>query len=128
MRVRGRSIIAAAALPVAAALAVLVSVAGTGAGAGAAEKPLRSTPTLRPAITDAANSSTAAGQTLPGTTCPAFPADNVWNTPITGLPVNKNNVKWLAAMAASSTDLHPDFGPPPKYHYGIPWQIVPASQ
>ena len=39
-----------------------------------------------------ATPSRASGQSgetvLPGTQCPAFPADNVWNTPITGLPVN----------------------------------------
>jgi hypothetical protein len=81
---------------------------------------------MHPASTDAPAIPT--GQKLPGTTCPAFPADNVWNTPITGLPVNKNNARWLATMAASSTNLHPDFGPPPNLHYGIPWQIAPATQ
>ena len=28
------------------------------------------------------------GTVLPGTSCPVYPADNVWNTPVTGLPVN----------------------------------------
>ena len=68
------------------------------------------------------------GTTLPGTRCPAFPADNVWNTPITGLPVNADSATWLASMDSSSTDLHPDYGPSgnPKQPYGIPWIIVPA--
>jgi hypothetical protein len=70
-----------------------------------------------------------AATTLPGTSCPAFPADNVWNTPVTGLPVAKESATWLASMGAGSTDLHPDYGPSgnPKEPYGIPWQIVPAG-
>ena len=53
----------------------------------------------------------ASGVTLPGTTCPAFPADNVWNTPVTDLPVNANSAGWLATMSSSVDYLHPDFGP-----------------
>jgi hypothetical protein len=70
------------------------------------------------------------GTTLPGTDCPAFPTDNVWNTPITGLPVNADSATWLASMDASTTLLHPDYGPSGKKRkpYGIPWQIVSASQ
>jgi hypothetical protein len=69
------------------------------------------------------------GTTLPGTSCPAFPADNVWNTPITGLPVNADSAAWLASMDSGSTFLHPDFGPSnnKKKPYGIPWEIVPAG-
>ena len=68
------------------------------------------------------------GTTLPGTRCPAFPADNVWNTPITSLPVDADSATWLASMDSSSTDLHPDYGPSgnPRQPYGIPWIIVPA--
>jgi hypothetical protein len=71
----------------------------------------------------------AAGSTIPGTNCPAFPTDNVWNTPITALPVNPHSATWLAAMDASTTELHPDYGPSgnPAAPYGIPWEIVPAS-
>jgi hypothetical protein len=67
-----------------------------------------------------------AGTILPGTHCPAFPADNVWNTPITTLPVDAESATWLAAMDSASTNLHPDYGPSgnPKAPYGIPWQIV----
>ncbi len=70
------------------------------------------------------------GTVLPGTDCPAFPADDVWNTPITGLPVNPDSATWLASMAASTTFLHPDYGPSrnPRKPYGIPWQIVAPSQ
>jgi hypothetical protein len=72
---------------------------------------------------------TSSGTTLPGTSCPAFPADNVWNTPITGLPVNADSATWLASMDAGSTNLHPDYGPSgnKKKPYGIPWEIVPAG-
>jgi hypothetical protein len=73
---------------------------------------------------------TAASTTLPGTTCLAFPSDNVWNTPITGLPVDADSATWLASMDASSTYLHPDYGPSNKKTdpYGIPWQIVKPTQ
>jgi len=54
----------------------------------------------------------------------------VWNTPVTGLPVDKHSATWLTSMNARSTYLHPDFGPSgdPKQPYGIPWQIVPTRQ
>jgi hypothetical protein len=69
----------------------------------------------------------AAGQQLPRTHCPAFPADNVWNTPITGLPVDKHSAQWLRSMDSGSTYLHPDYGPGGgSSPYGIPWQITPA--
>jgi hypothetical protein len=73
-----------------------------------------------------ANLTAGTGQMLPGTTCPAFPADNVWNTPVTGLPVDSHSAQWLRSMAAGSTDLHPDYGPGGGSRpYGIPWQITP---
>ena len=64
--------------------------------------------------------------TLPGTTCPVFPHNNVWNTPINALPVNAQSATWLAAIASSGSFLHPDFGPSadPRHPYGIPWVIV----
>jgi len=69
------------------------------------------------------------GTVLPGTQCPAFPADDVWNTPLTGLPVDPNSATWLASMDASTTFLHPDYGPSGRRRpYGIPWQIVSPSQ
>jgi hypothetical protein len=75
-------------------------------------------------------SAQSAGTVLPGTQCPAFPADNVWNTPITGLPVNADSATWLASMGASTTFLHPDYGRSgvKTEPYGIPWQIVSPSQ
>ncbi len=65
------------------------------------------------------------GQILPGTDCPAFPSDDVWNTPVTGLPVDPRSAAWLAHMDAGSTFLHPDYGPGGGASpYGIPWQIT----
>ncbi len=72
----------------------------------------------------ATSRSGSAGQTLPGTSCPAFPADDVWNTPVTGLPVDRHSGEWLRHMAAG-TFLHPDYGPGGgSSPYGIPWQIT----
>jgi hypothetical protein len=67
-----------------------------------------------------------AGLIFPGTNCPAFPTDNVWNTPITSLPVNVKSATWLASMSSSTTFLHPDYGPSgnPRAPYGIPWTVV----
>jgi hypothetical protein len=69
---------------------------------------------------------TSGGQRLPDTACPVFPADNVWNTPITGLPVNSRSAQWLSHMDAGSTLLHPDYGPAGAgaMPYGIPWQLT----
>jgi hypothetical protein len=66
------------------------------------------------------------GTVLPGTGCPAFPSNNVWNTSIAGLPVNPHSATWLTSMSAGTTKLHPDYGPSglPTKPYGIPWTIV----
>jgi hypothetical protein len=76
-----------------------------------------------------APSSAAGGPVIPGTSCPSFPSDAAWNTPITGLPVSPNSAAWLAAMNASGANLHPDYGPSgdPSNPYGIPWTIVTNS-
>jgi hypothetical protein len=61
--------------------------------------------------------------------CPMFPADNVWNTNISKLPVNSHSAAWLASMNSATTFLHPDFGPNPGgYPYGIPFTVVTGSQ
>ena len=58
---------------------------------------------------------------IPGTSCSAFPANNVWNTDISALPVDPRSATWLASAQAATTKLHPDFGPSP---YGIPFVAV----
>jgi hypothetical protein len=58
---------------------------------------------------------------VPTTSCNVFPADNIWNTDISTLPVNANSATWLASTMPTSGNLHPDFGGPP---YGIPFNVV----
>jgi hypothetical protein len=54
-----------------------------------------------------------------------FPADNVWNTDISKLPVNSRSAAWMRSMDSAGTFLHPDFGPDPGgYPYGIPFNVV----
>jgi hypothetical protein len=79
------------------------------------------------AATQAGATAKAGGQRLPHTSCPAFPADNVWNTAVTGLPVDSHSAAWMAHMDSGSTDLHPDYGPGGgSSPYGIPWQVTAA--
>jgi hypothetical protein len=68
--------------------------------------------------------------TVPGVhDCPLFPADNVWNTDISQLPVAPQSAAWLASMDAAGTNLHPDFGPDQGgYPYGIPVTIDTGAQ
>jgi hypothetical protein len=72
---------------------------------------------------------TMAGTTVPGAAnCPMFPADNVWNTNISKLPVNSHSAAWMRSMASGSTYLHPDFGPNQGgYPYGIPFKVVTSK-
>lgn len=72
----------------------------------------------------------AAAPVVQGTTCPLFPANNVWNTKVSRLPVHAKSRTYMAAMHSSSRNLHPDYGPAGggKQPYGIPWQVVSPSQ
>jgi hypothetical protein len=90
--------------------------AGAGAAMAAAPLPAR-----------LAGKATAAGGTrVPGApNCPMFPANNIWNTDISKLPVNPRSAAWLRSMDSASTNLHPDFGPNPGgFPFGIPYNIV----
>jgi hypothetical protein len=71
----------------------------------------------------AASTLTAPGAVadVPGTDCRVFPANNIWNTRVDDLPVHRMSDTWLDSAGASSTDLHPDFGPPA---YGLPFETV----
>jgi S-layer homology domain len=56
--------------------------------------------------------------------CNLFPASNVWNRRVDGLPVAANSATLINTIGASE-DLHPDFG---EYlGYGIPINVVHAS-
>jgi len=60
--------------------------------------------------------------------CRIFPANNIWNTDISRLPVDSHSAAWLRSMNSSSTYLHPDFGPHPGgYPYGLPYTVVTSS-
>jgi hypothetical protein len=61
--------------------------------------------------------------------CPSFPADNVWHSDVSRLPVHARSAQWLAASSASTRDLHPDFGPSgdPATPYGIPYLAVAGT-
>ena len=72
----------------------------------------------------------SAGSPVPGApNCSMFPADNVWNTDISGLPVDPHSGAWLASMDSATTNLHPDFGPSgdPTNPYGMPYTVVSPS-
>ena len=60
--------------------------------------------------------------------CPMFPADNVWNTPVDGLPVDARSDAYIQSIGAATT-LHPDFGTfwqgAP---IGIPYTVAVGSQ
>jgi hypothetical protein len=82
-----------------------------------------------PAATVRATAGALTGTTVPGApNCPLFPANNVWNTNISKLPVDSHSAAWMASMDSASTYLHPDFGPDPGgYPYGIPFTIVTSQ-
>jgi hypothetical protein len=77
---------------------------------------------------------TAAGGSGPGTSaptidgCQVFPADNPWNTDISGYPIHSNSANFIASIGADK-GLHEDFGTvwqgAPS---GIPYIIVPGDQ
>jgi hypothetical protein len=73
----------------------------------------------------------SAGTPVPGApNCQMFPADNVWNTNISELPVDPDSAAWMASMDSATTNLHPDFGPSgdPTNPYGIPYTVVSPTQ
>lgn len=55
--------------------------------------------------------------------CQIFPADNPWNTDISGYPLDPRSSQYINALPGN---LHPDFGENPDY--GIPFNIVPSDQ
>jgi hypothetical protein len=53
-----------------------------------------------------------------------FPSNNVWNTRIDGLSVDKNSSKYVSSLGAN-TNFHPDWGSDPTY--GIPYNLVTGN-
>jgi hypothetical protein len=71
----------------------------------------------------------AAVRAIPGTTCTAFPANNVWHADIRKLPVNARSGQWMSHMSPTRK-LHPDFGPSygaQPVPYGIPVTVVAGT-
>jgi hypothetical protein len=61
--------------------------------------------------------------------CPVFPVDHIWNTPIDTLPVSPSSTTWVNTIGPSAP-LHPDFGSG-LYNggpIGIPFVTVPGTQ
>ena len=71
----------------------------------------------------AAGGSVASAQPLPGTSCTLFPASSIFNTDISGLPLNAKSATWMSNMTQHA-NLHPDFGTFAQ-QYGIPINIAP---
>lgn len=57
--------------------------------------------------------------------CQIFPADNAWNTVVSGLPVDPKSDAYMASIGLSNF-VHPDFGS--NRSYGMPANIVSAGQ
>jgi hypothetical protein len=66
---------------------------------------------------------------IPGTACPAFPADSWWHADVSRLPVHARSGQWMSHMSPTS-NLHPDFGPSfgaQRVPYGIPITVVDST-
>ncbi|HZR30124.1 MAG TPA: hypothetical protein VFA71_15205, partial [Terriglobales bacterium] len=65
---------------------------------------------------------------LPGApNCPIFPANNVWNADISGLPVDANSANYINSINGNtSPGVHPDFGS--DLANGIPYNVVSSAQ
>jgi hypothetical protein len=57
--------------------------------------------------------------------CPVFPADNPWNQDVSQLPLDSRSDAYIDSIGRGEM-LHPDFGGGGQY--GIPFEVVPASQ
>lgn len=61
--------------------------------------------------------------------CPTFPANSVWHSDVSKMPVHPRNAAWKTSMSAATARLHPDFGPSfgePR-PYGIPYDVVAGT-
>jgi hypothetical protein len=60
---------------------------------------------------------------FPGTSCSMFPADSVFNTDISTLPVHLQSATWMSNMTQNA-NLHPDLGTFSQW-YGMPVNVAP---
>ncbi len=72
---------------------------------------------------------TGGGPTVAGTSCPLFPADSHWHTPVTGLPVLADSAAMVGVVGATNA-LKADFGSGTwdGGPIGIPYVVVPGGQ
>ncbi len=74
-------------------------------------------------------SRSSSSRPIPGTSCPAFPANSWWHADVSKLPKHTRSAQWMQRMS-SERNLHPDFGPSygaQPAPYGIPITIVAGS-
>lgn len=99
-----------------------------GTGGGSTPSPTGSTPVgSSPVYANLRGASLGAGASLNGAI--PFPADNPWNTDISGMPVDPNSANLIASIGVG-TGLHPDFGAG-LYNgapIGIPYLVVSGSE
>ncbi|MFN8105825.1 MAG: hypothetical protein U0U69_15330 [Acidimicrobiia bacterium] len=57
--------------------------------------------------------------------CPVFPADNAWNTDVSGFAIHPNSANYIADINTNRQYLHADFGTTAEY--GIPFVLTRAS-
>jgi hypothetical protein len=62
-------------------------------------------------------------QPIPGTSCNLFPADSIFNTDISAMPINAQSATWMGNMTQHA-NLHPDLGTLAQF-YGMPINIAP---
>jgi hypothetical protein len=62
-----------------------------------------------------------------GNTCSVFPENNIWNTPVTSLPVDPNSAAYIESMGPD-LPLHADFGAASGIPYAVTTGDVPPAQ
>ena len=82
----------------------------------------RGTPATENAVVEAQAGEAGKGPALAG--CPMFPADNVWNVAVDGLPKDPKSDAYIAGIGPAKP-VHPDFSSNPLY--GIPYMVIPAG-
>src|SRR5262245_36091677 len=70
-----------------------------------------------------ANPVATSAQPLPGTSCNLFPANSIFNTDISSLPVSSSSATCMSNMT-QHPNLHPDLGTTAQ-QYGIPINVAP---
>ena len=60
--------------------------------------------------------------------CPVFPADDIWNTDVSTLPVDSHSAAWISNSGGPGRLIHPDFGDSgTSMPYGIPFIVTNSS-